>query len=42
MYNLIWNNKPEKNKRDTLELEYKNGGLKKINISCFFKSIKAC
>ena len=40
MYNFLWDGKPEKIKRETLTNDYKNGGLKMIDIDMFIKSLK--
>jgi hypothetical protein len=40
-YNFIWNNKPDKIKRQTLIAEYEKGGLKMLDIPSFLKAQKA-
>lgn len=40
MYNFIWDDKPEKIKRNTLNPNYERGGLKMINIEKFIWSLK--
>jgi hypothetical protein len=40
-YNFIWNNKPDKIKRQTLIAEYEKGGLKMLDICSFLKAQKA-
>ena len=40
-YKFIWQNKPEKIKRQTLIAEYEKGGLKMIDICSFLKAQKA-
>ena len=39
-YHFIWNHKPPKIKRDTLELEVSEGGLKMVNFVQFDRSLK--
>ena len=41
-FKYLWNNKPDKIKRETLCSNYLNGGLKMIKISDFIKSLKIC
>jgi hypothetical protein len=40
-YAFIWNSKPNKIKRNTLIADYKNGGLKMLDIESFIKAQKA-
>ena len=40
MYNFLWDGKLEKIKKETLTGDYKNGGLKMIDIDIFIKSLK--
>jgi hypothetical protein len=40
-YRFIWNNKPNKIKRNTLIADYESGGLKMLDIQCFVKAQKA-
>jgi hypothetical protein len=40
-YNFIWNNKPDKIKRQTIIADYEKGGLKMLDVSSFFKAQKA-
>ena len=42
MFLFIWNKKPEKIKRETMKLDYREGGLKMLDLKCFLNSIKAC
>ena len=41
-YNFLWNNKPDKIKRETMCSSYTGGGLEMININEFIKSLKVC
>ena len=41
MYKFIWNNKPDKIKRNKLKQSYINGGLKMVDLTSFLRSIKA-
>ena len=41
MFNFLWEGKPEKIKRITLTQNFKNGGIKMIDINYFLNSIKA-
>jgi hypothetical protein len=41
MFDFIWDNKPEKIKRDTLKKKYENGGIKMIDLRKYILSIKA-
>jgi hypothetical protein len=36
MFDFIWNNKPEKIKRDTLKKKYENGGIKMIDLRKYY------
>ena len=40
IFSFIWNDKPDRIKRDVLTLDYKLGGLKMINVRNFIKSMK--
>ena len=40
MFSFLWNNKPDKVKRNTICGDYLNGGLKMINIFNFEKALK--
>ena len=40
-FKFIWNNKPDKVKRNTVVGNLGNGGLKMIDIQSYFKSLKA-
>ena len=40
LYHYIWNHKPPKIKKTTLELDIKDGGLKMINLENFDKTLK--
>jgi hypothetical protein len=40
-YSFVWNSKPEKIKRKTLIADYKDGGLKMLDIESFIKAQKA-
>jgi hypothetical protein len=40
-FKFIWNNKPDKVKRNTVVGKLGNGGLKMIDIQSYFKSLKA-
>ena len=40
-FKFIWNNKPDKVKRNTVVGKLGNGGLKTIDIQSYFKSLKA-
>ena len=40
-FSFVWHNKPDKIKRDTLISDYKNGGLKMLDIDSFVKAQKA-
>ena len=40
MYDLIWDGKPEKIKRDVLTMGYESEGLKMIDLDNFIKSLK--
>ena len=42
MYKFLWDNKPDKIKRDLLVLDYDLGWLKMIDIYKFLISIKSC
>ena len=41
IFSFIWDSKPDKIKRSTLYKDYKNGGLRMINLECFLNSLKA-
>ena len=41
MFDFLWDGKPDKINRKTIVQDYKNGGLKMIEIDSFIKSIKA-
>ena len=41
IFSFIWDSKPDKIKRSTLYRDYKNGGLRMINLECFLNSLKA-
>jgi hypothetical protein len=41
MFNFLWDNKPDKIKRDIIIQDYKDGGLKRIDIEKFIKSLKS-
>ena len=40
LYNFLWNGKPDKIKRSTMILDYKEGGLKMVDISSFYKGLR--
>ena len=40
MFNFLWDNKPDKIRRDIIIQDYKDGGLKMIDIEKFIKSLK--
>ena len=43
MYDLIWDSKPAKIKRDVLTTDYeKGGGVKMIDLEIYMKSLKIC
>ena len=41
MFNFLWDNTPDKIKRDIIIQDYKDGGLKMIDIEKFIKSLKS-
>ena len=41
MFNFLWDNKPDKIRRDIIIQDYKDGGLKMIDIEKFIKSLKS-
>ena len=41
IFSFIWDSKPDRIKRSTLYRDYKNGGLRMINLECFLNSLKA-
>ena len=41
MFNFLWDNKPDKIKRDIIVQDYKDGGLKILDIEKFIKSLKS-
>ena len=40
LFAFLWNNKPDKIKRNYVTQDYTNGGLKMVNIECFIESLK--
>ena len=40
LYKYIWNDKPDKIKRNLINQSYNNGGLKMVNLEKFIKSLK--
>ena len=41
IFNFIWDSKPDKIKRSVIMQDYKNGGLRLINIDYFTEALKA-
>ena len=41
MFNFLWDKKPDKIKRDIITQDYKDGGLKMIDIEMFLNSLKS-
>ena len=41
MFNFLWDKKPDKIKRDIITQDYKDGGLKMIDIEKLIKSLKS-
>ena len=41
LFKFIWQNKPDKSKRDLITEEYQDGGIKMINITNFTAALKA-
>ena len=41
-FKFLWNNKPDKAKRETVCCDYLMGGLKMINVHAFIHSLKVC
>ena len=41
MFDFLWDDKPDKIKRNTIIQDYENSGLKMIDLNIFIKSIKA-
>ena len=40
LFAFLWNNKPDKIKRNYVTQDYTNGGLRMVNIECFIESLK--
>ena len=40
LFTFLWDNKPDKIKREYVTQDYINGGLRMVNIECFIQSLK--
>ena len=40
IFSFIWDDKPDRMKRDQIKRDYKDGGLKMVDIRTFIKSLK--